>query len=85
MPKSQLTRLLDELCATPQDDPNFLQIAVKVKQAYAAKSLKPKAVRKKKVKVCIDCGSSHVESKDADPTVDGEEGYGNPRGKVCLV
>lgn len=66
MPKSQLNRLLDELCATPQDDPNFLQIAVKVKQAYAAKSLKPRAVRKRKVKFCSDCGSDHIESKDAN-------------------
>jgi hypothetical protein len=65
MPKSQLNRLLDNLCATDQNDPEFLQIAGKIKECYLVKCSKPKVVRKKKVKVCGDCGSDHIECKDA--------------------
>lgn len=70
MAKSQLTRLLDELCCTSPSDSKFLEIAVKVKHAYEEKCNKPKIVRKKRVKICSDCGSQHIECKDEDCTVE---------------
>lgn len=65
MPRSLLNRLLDDLCTTPSDDPKFLEIAIKVKHAYETKCSKPKVVRKKKVKVCLSCGGSEIECRDA--------------------